>query len=259
MGVSKRMTFSDGSIIERREVDRSRETRLRQAVSRSQKGSNTRRKRVASLSRETYRNAARNRNFCHEITTSLARKYGLIAIEDLQIRNMVRSAAGTLETPGVNVAAKSELNRAIKEQTWGMLRYQLTYKAEWASGQLVAVNPRFTSQACSGCGLIDSENRKKDRYLCSGCGVEMDADVNAALNILHRALGENLKPKLFRAAGRTRAMMWPCPCPDSNKAARSWPCPSVNTAARLRSCGVRHKKGRRPSGPEIRKFGRAGI
>ena len=57
--------------------------------------------------------------------------FGLIAIEDLPVRNMTRSAAGTLENPGTGVAQKRGLNRSITEQTWGMIRLQLNYKAEW--------------------------------------------------------------------------------------------------------------------------------
>ena len=189
MGVARRMTLSDGGIVERRAVDSSREKRLRKKVSQSKRGSNTRRKRVRSLSRETYRNRVRNRNACHEVTSALIRRYGKIAMEDLSIDSMTRSARGTEEDPGRNVAAKSGLNRSILEQTWGMIRHQLTYKAEWAGREFAVVDPRHTSQTCSRCGLVEASNRQGRTYQCATCGLRMDADRNAAINILLRAQG----------------------------------------------------------------------
>ena len=99
------------------------------------------------LSRETHRNQVRNRNAVHEITTALVRSYGRIAIEALQVRNMTRSAKGTVDEPGKQVAAKRALNRRILDQTWGGLVTQLSYKAEWAGRELVAVNPAYTSSS----------------------------------------------------------------------------------------------------------------
>ena len=200
MGVARRMTLSNGGTISRRVVDRSREKRLRREVARSKRGSNTRRKRVRSLGREAYRNRVRNRNACHEVTTALVRRYGFVAIEDLHVLNMTRSARGTVEEPGRNVTAKSGLNRSILEQTWGMIRHQLTYKAEWAGRELVVVDPRHTSQTCSRCSVIEASNRLGKTYQCADCGLRMDADRNAAINILLRAQGRgNDRPGLMRA------------------------------------------------------------
>ena len=200
MGVASRMTLSDGKTIERRVVDSSREKRLRQRVSQSKRGSNTRRKRVRSLSREAYRNRVRNRNVCHEVTSALIRRYGMIAVEDLSIGGMTASARGTEEEPGRNVAAKSGLNRTILEQTWGMIRHQLTYKAEWAGRELAVVDPRHTSQTCSRCGLVEPSNRLGRTYQCATCGLRRDADRNAAINILLRAQGRgNERPGVITA------------------------------------------------------------
>ena len=150
---------------------------------------------MRSLSRETYRNRIRNRNLCHELTTAMIERYGLIAVEDLNIGNMTRSARGTLESPGRNVSQKRGLNRSILEQTWGLILQQLTYKAEWAGRELLLVDPRGTSQRCSSCGIVDADNRDGQKYKCAYCGLEIDADLNAAINILDRALGRgNLGP-----------------------------------------------------------------
>ena len=100
---------------------------------------------------------------------------------------MTRSAKGTVENPGVNVSAKSGLNREILKQTWGMIRQQLEYKAEWAGRTLVAVDARYTSQTCSECGVIDKGSRSGKSFKCVACGYEADADVNAARNILRNS------------------------------------------------------------------------
>ena len=189
-GVNKRITLSDGNVITPREIDRAKEETLRRTVSRSQKGSNRRKKKAKTLSRECRRNKVRNRNECHRITTSLVRNYSAIAVEDLNIRNMTRSAAGTVENPGKNVAAKTGLNRAILEQTWGIIYNQLSYKAEWAGTVLVEVNARNTSKICSMCGEVRRERLDKYRiFRCRSCGLTLDRDVNAAINIRNRAFG----------------------------------------------------------------------
>ena len=79
------MPGSSPTLVEGRTTDRSRERRLRRAVSRCRKGSRRRAARVATLSRETHRNRVRNRGACHELTTALVRSYGAIAVEDLRI------------------------------------------------------------------------------------------------------------------------------------------------------------------------------
>ena len=190
MGVNERMTLSDGSTTERREPDSRRERRLRRRVSRAKRGSATRRKKVRSLSRETYHNAVRNRNECHAVTSDIVRRYGRIAVEDLRVKNMTRSARGTVECPGEGVARKRGLNKSIIEQTWGTLAGQLSYKAEYAGGEFVRVNPMHTSKTCSECGVVLTERLATYRlFVCHECGLVIDRDVNAARNIEARAFG----------------------------------------------------------------------
>ena len=176
MGVNERMTLSDGSTVERRVVDRRRERRLQRVISRRQKGSNGRRKAVAAFAPEQRRNAIRSRNACHRITTDLVRRYGCIAIEGLRIRNMT----------GAGGAHKRGLNREMLAQTWGVLRQQLAYKAEWAGRRLVEVNPAYTSRTCAECGKVNGKPRTYRVFACSVCGHADDRDVNAARNILAR-------------------------------------------------------------------------
>ena len=176
MGVNERMTLSTGETVERRVIDRKRERRLQRAISRKVKGSNGRKKAVAAFAREKRRNVVRNRNECHRITTELVRRFGLMVIEDLRIQNMTRKG-------GIH---KRGLNREVVGQTWGLLHEQLTYKAEWAGRQLVAVNPAYTSRTCSVCGEVQPRPRVYWLFECSGCGHSEDRDVNAAKNILQR-------------------------------------------------------------------------
>ena len=188
LGVNSRLALSDGTLVDGRRPDRRKERRLRRAVARSCRGSTRRAKRVATLARETRRNQVRNRNAVHEITTSLVRSYGRIAVEALQVPNMTRSAKGTIEEPGKQVAAKSALNRRILDQTWGLCVSQLTYKAAWAGRELVAVNPAYTSRTCSRCGARTPQRRYRV-HDCAECGSLLDRDVNAARNVQARAFG----------------------------------------------------------------------
>ena len=188
MGVANRIALSTGEAITRRNKPNNKLIRAQQRLSRCRKGSRRWRERRAVLSNAQDRERIRNRNECHRITTDLIRRFDLIAVEDLQIKNMTASARGTLENPGTNVELKSLLNRLVLEQTWGIIRQQLTYKAEWAGRELALVDPEHTSETCSVCGDLDPESRKRRKFRCRACGVELDADVNAAVNILKLAM-----------------------------------------------------------------------
>ena len=188
LGITDRIALSNGERIPRRAKPTVRIERAQKRLSNCRKGSRRFRERKAILSNVQYRERIANRNECHRITTALVRRFSLIAAEDLRILNMSRSAKGTVENPGTNVAQKAGLNRAITEQTWGVILNQLKYKAEWAGQQLVLVEPQYTSQTCSECGMVNREARQGKTYACGECGNRMDADVNAALNILNRVM-----------------------------------------------------------------------
>jgi putative transposase len=120
----------------------------------------------------------------NKITTDLAKSHGFIALENLQIENMVASAAGTIEEPGSNVAQKSGLNRSILRQGWGMFGEKLAYKMEERGGRLIKVPPAYTSQTCSVCGHCEAGNRHGEAFKCLACNYCDHADINAAKNIL---------------------------------------------------------------------------
>ncbi|MFO7932075.1 MAG: transposase [Desulfosalsimonas sp.] len=115
---------------------------------------------------------------------------------------MSGSARGTRENPGKNVKAKSVLNKSILNQAWSEFMRQLEYKLAWRGGDLVKISPRNTSQTCSACGHMSKNNRKsQSRFVCEECGLEINADHNAAINI--QTLGQRgLACEANRKSGR---------------------------------------------------------
>lgn len=164
--------------------------RAQQALAACQKGSNRRhdaRRRVTQV-HEQIRQL--RRQHAHQLSARLVADYDLIAVEDLRITTMTRSARGTVETPGTNVAAKAGLNRSILDAGWGQLVNLLTYKAEGAGRQLVRVPARHTSQTCARCGTTNPASRHDREYFsCTTCGHTAHADANAAQVILAIATG----------------------------------------------------------------------
>ncbi len=196
-GIKNHITLSTGGNIPRRKIDRRRLKRLQRAVSpsRAKRGSRSRRKKVRSLSKESQRVREAERGVAHQLSSEIVKRHDFIAVEDLVITNMIRSAKGTLEEPGKGVKAKSGLNRSISEQGWGRLYGMIAYKAEWAGKRFVEVDPKHTSQTCSSCGTIDGSSRKsQSEFQCTGCGYAANADVNAAHNILRRGLEQAFGP-----------------------------------------------------------------
>ena len=161
-----------------------------QALAACQKGSSRRlraRWRVARLHEQIRQ---QRRQHAHQLSARLVADYDLIAVEDLRIANMTRSARGTLKAPGRGVAAKSGLNRSIHDAGWGQLVNLLTYKAEGAGRKLVRVPAPHTSQTCAACGATHPDNRPdRDHFTCTTCGHTAHPDANAAQVILAIATG----------------------------------------------------------------------
>lgn len=127
------------------------------------------------------------KDFLHKISHTISKNHAMIYVEDLQVSNMSKSAKGTVEQPGQNVAQKSGLNRAILDQSWYEFRRQLEYKSAWRGGFVIAVDPKNTSRTCPCCGYIAKENRPTQaEFKCVKCGYHNNADVVGALNILAR-------------------------------------------------------------------------
>lgn len=168
-----------------------RKRRLQRKFARQQKGSNRRARTKLRIAKLSARETDRRRDWIDKTTASLVRDYDLIAVEDLKVKNMVRSAGGTIENPGKRVAQKRGLNRAISSQSWSIFRKRLEDKASSATSpvEIIPINPRYTSQTCSQCGNTQANNRKSQAvFSCITCGHEANADINAAHNILAAGL-----------------------------------------------------------------------
>jgi putative transposase len=155
--------------------------RLQRKLSRARRGSNRRARVRRQLARAHARNADTRKDWAEKASTSIAKRYDVIRIEDLKIRNMTRSARGTIDAPGRNVTQKAGLNRAILSSGWGLFATRLQQKA---AGRVEKVSPAYTSQTCSQCKTIDREARESQAvFRCRACGYCGNADVNAARNI----------------------------------------------------------------------------
>lgn len=188
VGIARFATLSDGSHKDPLNSFKRHETALRkaqQAMSRKVKFSSNWKKARAKVQRIHTRIGHARRDFLHQTSHVISKNHAMIVIEDLQVKNMSKSAAGTIEQPGKNVRAKSGLNKAILDQGWGEFRRQLDYKSAWRGGHLVAVNPKNTSRTCPCCGHISEENRKTQaEFVCVACEFKENADVVGAINIL---------------------------------------------------------------------------
>jgi putative transposase len=150
-----------------------------------QPGSGNRRRAKRKLAKLHRTLVNQRRDFHHQTARRLIDTCDVIAVEDLAITNMTRSASGTVQAPGRNVAAKAGLNRSILDAGWGQFLAILLAKAEGAGRRVVKVNPRDTSITCCLCGARCARPRQ-DTVVCPVHG-GMDADLNGACNILTRA------------------------------------------------------------------------
>jgi putative transposase len=115
----------------------------------------------------------------HKATTRITRTYQNIVIEDLSVRAMSRRGG----------ARKRGLNRAIADASFGTLAWMLTYKTDWAGGDLTRADRFYpSSKTCSGCGAVKAKLPLSDRtYTCDICGASVDRDTNAAINLARLA------------------------------------------------------------------------
>ena len=199
MGTTHLATLSNGKQIVNARTNRRlapKVAKAQRALARAKRGSKRRQHVKARLLRLKQHEASCRATHLHQQSAELTRNYAVIVIEDLKIRNMTRSARGTVEAPGSNVAQKTGLNRSIGDAAWGRFAELLTYKAARAGGSVVRVDPRNTSNECSRCHAI-TPSRIGDLFSCRRCGLTMDRDHNAALVIEHRGV---VAPQTARAA-----------------------------------------------------------
>jgi putative transposase len=184
-GVAVSVALSSGDLLRAPSLsvgETERLRRLQQRLAQARRGSHRQARTKLAIARLRARETDRRRDWVEKTTTDVARRFDTIRVEDLNVRAMTRSARGTRECPGTNVAQKRGLNREISRQKWGLLVARLRNKA---AGRLEAVPAAFTSQRCSHCGHVAPENRKSQAvFECVACSAgPCNADVNAARNI----------------------------------------------------------------------------
>jgi putative transposase len=161
--------------------ERKKLMRLERRLARAKRGSKRRAQAKLAIARLRARETDRRRDWVEKVSTDIACSFDVIRIEDLNIKAMTRSAKGTAQNPGRNVRAKAGLNREILRAGWGLLVRRLVDKAP---DRVEKINPAYTSQTCSGCGHRVPESREsQSRFRCRACGLQVNADVNAARNI----------------------------------------------------------------------------
>ncbi|HEV2462156.1 MAG TPA: transposase [Ktedonobacterales bacterium] len=191
LGLERFATLADGSQITNPCIFRVAQRNLKRAqrrVARRKKGSQRRRKAVVLLARAQQRVRRARADFPHKTALALVRQYDTIYHEDLQPANMVRN---------------HHLAKSISEAGWSAFLSILSFKAAEAGKTVVAVPPAYTSQACSGCGVIVSKGLSVRWHECPECGTSLHRDHNAALNILR--LGQEHS----RAGQALQAVTWP--------------------------------------------------
>lgn len=158
--------------------------RLQRKLSRQEFQSNGWKKTKRRLSQLHAKIKRCRQDYLHKVSTAIVRKYSAVVVENLQLRNMSRSARGMMSQPGKGVRRKSGLNRSLLDVGLGQFLYMLEYKCHWHGRGFERVNPRYTSQKCSCCGYISPQNRPTQaRFRCMNCGQAGHADVNASKNI----------------------------------------------------------------------------
>ena len=188
MGIAQFATLSNGHVFAAVNSFKQKQKQLaryQRAFSRKVKFSQNWKKQKSKIGKLHQTIANIRKDYLHKTTTIISQNHAMIVIEDLQVKNMSKSASGNLNKPGRHVKAKSGLNRSILDQGWFEFRRQIEYKQVWRGGDVLAVPPQYTSQRCSCCGTVSKENRQSQaKFACIACGYQANADVNAAMNIL---------------------------------------------------------------------------
>lgn len=175
IGLENFATFSNGEKIENPRFLRKSERRLKtsqRSVTRKENNSNNRKKAVKLLRKQHLKIKRQRLDFIHKLTKKIIKEYDEIAVEELQISNLMKN---------------HYLAKSIADAGWGLFLQALDYKAEEAGKRVWKVNANNTSQICSGCGSTTKKSLRVRFHKCSSCGLVLNRDENAAKNILGRA------------------------------------------------------------------------
>ena len=187
VGLHSLLAMSDGTLVDNPRWLRSQLKKLRVAqrrMSRRKRGGSGRRKAAHQVATIHEKIANQRNDFWHKLTTQLVNTYGTIAVENLNLSFMLRNG---------------NLSLSAHDAALGRFFEMIDYKAEEAGGQIIRVNRHNTSQLCSGCGHIVAKGLSVRVHRCD-CGVELDRDINAALNILYRAVGRTVEALTWSVA-----------------------------------------------------------
>jgi putative transposase len=185
LGITTFAELSDGAVIPSLRAARRSESRLRnaqRALARKKRGSRGRGKARIGVRRCHSATVRHRANHLHQASARLVRDYDVIAIEALQVKGL----------------ARSKLAKDVHDASWAKFIALLRYKAARAGARLIEVDPRNTTQDCSGCGAKVPKELGDRQHECPHCGLSIDRDLNAARNILHRA---GVGPGLRNVAG----------------------------------------------------------
>lgn len=180
LGISTFAALSTGELIAGPRTNRQHSAAVRRArrkIARRVRGSKRRQKAVTLLARQLERQRAQRRDHAHKTARGLVERFDLIAVEDLNLRGL----------------AQGMLARDCNDQGWGQFVSLLREKAAEAAREVVLVDARNTSQACSECGVIVAKALSVRVHDCPACGYVTDRDVNAARNVLARARGRRVQ------------------------------------------------------------------
>ena len=203
VGIKTFAALSNGEFIANPKFLRTDEMALAKAqrkVEKHKKGSPAQRKARKVVRRIHERIRNRRHNFLHQESRKIVNTYGLIAVEKLHIKNMSKSPAPKPDPENAGQflpnghAAKAGLNKRILDAGWGLFRTILMNKAASAGRKVAEVNPAWTSQDCSGCGTRVKKKLRERVHFCPHCGLSLDRDTNAALNILRIGVGQHTVP-----------------------------------------------------------------
>jgi len=188
VGILNFAALSDGSFVENPKffkTDMKALAKSQRKLFKQNKVSKKRRKAKKVVSRIHERIKNRRHNFVHQLSRKIVNEYGTIVVEKLNIKAMKSDI--------------HNINRSIGDVAWGMFRNILSYKAVNAGRKYVEVNPAYTSQDCSGCDFRAKKPLKERWHHCPICGISLDRDTNAAINILALGLQSLQRQSLIKA------------------------------------------------------------
>ena len=217
LGIAQTVTLSDGTVFQldvasikkhekqiavlQRQLCRNKEARQKLAklgkANPFDKREPSRKRRRLKAKIQNHHRCIRNirRDFMLKTAHTIAQNYGGVAMEDLKLKNMTKSAKGTVEEPGKNVRQKTGLNRSLARVAPYAMRMAIHWAVFKANGRLILVDPKYTSQTCPICGCTSSSNRPSQAHFgCQKCGYTANADVVGATNVLKKSRTGSVRP-----------------------------------------------------------------